>query len=78
MYIAMMSLQTAVTAVCVLCARTRSTACAEDDPPDSLAYSGEERKARVEVWRRYSEFEVLRSFLSIVYPHVSVTKMILR
>ena len=26
---------------------------------------------RWEIWRRYSEFEVLRNFLQAVYPHVS-------
>ena len=31
----------------------------------------ESKKKRHEVWRRYSEFEVLRNFFGIVYPYVS-------
>lgn len=48
-----------------------STTSADGDPPDGLASIAEDKKTRMEVWRRYSEFEVLRSFLTIVYPHVS-------
>ena len=29
-----------------------------------------------EIWRRYSEFELLRNFLQTVYPHVSLCLMI--
>jgi sorting nexin-4 len=29
-------------------------------------------KRRHEVWRRYSEFEVLRLFLCAVYPHIVI------
>ena len=30
-------------------------------------------KERFEVWRRYSEFDSLRTFLCTIYPHVSRT-----
>lgn len=29
-------------------------------------------KNRNEVWRRYSEFEVLRNFLSVAYPFIII------
>ena len=31
----------------------------------------DDRRARYEVWRRYTEFELLRHFLGTVYPYVS-------
>ena len=30
-----------------------------------------------EIWRRYSEFELLRNFLQTVYPHVSLCLTVL-
>ena len=36
----------------------------------SLQQQDGSKKRRQEVWRRYSEFEMLRSFLSTVYPYV--------
>lgn len=46
----------------------------KSDVPEAVAEDGQEASTtqhRWEVWRRYSEFEVLKNFLQIVYPHVS-------
>lgn len=47
----------------------------EDDDKDKGAEvhkKGSMSQHRWEVWRRYSEFELLKNFLQTVYPHVSL------
>ena len=31
----------------------------------------DDKRTRYEVWRRYTEFELLKNFLTTVYPYVS-------
>ena len=55
--------------VCTHCSLT-----SEEVPSEEVASThklDDTKKKRHEVWRRYSEFEILRNFLCSVFPYVS-------
>jgi sorting nexin-4 len=44
----------------------------EDDSEVAVVVPDEQKKTKWEVWRRYSEFEFLKSFFALVYPHAII------
>ena len=58
----------------VLSVYTHYSLTGEEVPSDEAASThklDETKKKRHEVWRRYSEFEILRNFFCSVFPYVS-------
>ena len=55
----------------VLCRVGVGVGTQEDDSEVAVVVPDEQKKTKWEVWRRYSEFEFLKSFFALVYPHVS-------